>query len=158
MKFLLVVTPPSIYQDIFQAELRNGTFAKESIWKTAVLIPRGAIRYFRGIGLVKVFCKAVTSLLNLRLMSSIKFHDLMHGFGEVRGTGTVDLKDKLIQQLMAMREAVLFEVFLDIQKAYAALDWDRCLDILVAYGVDPRSLRLLWTYWEQLTMVARAGG
>ena len=30
------------------------------------------------------------------------------------GVGTAALKAKLIQQLMAMREAVLFEVFLDL--------------------------------------------
>ena len=39
-----------------------------------------------------------------------------------------------------------------------ALDWDTCLEILVAYRVEPRTLQLLWTYWEHLTMVARDGG
>ena len=59
---------------------------------------------------------------------------------------------------MAMMEAVLFKVFLDSKKAYdaLALDWDICLDILAAYGVGPRMLRLLQTYWEWPTMVARA--
>ena len=57
-----------------------------------------------------------------------------------------------------MREAVFFEVFLDLQKAYYALYWDRCLDIIAAYGVGPSTLQLLWTYWDQLTMVVRASG
>ena len=39
-----------------------------------------------------------------------------------------------------MREAVLFELFLDLQKEYYALDWDRCLEILSEYGVSPRTL------------------
>ena len=59
---------------------------------------------------------------------------------------------------MAMREGVLYEVFLDLQKAYDALDWDRCLKILAAYGVGPRVIRLLWKYWARLTMVASTGG
>ena len=42
-----------------------------------------------------------------------------------------------------MKEAVLFEVLLDLQKAYDALDWEIRLEILVAYGVDPRTIRLL---------------
>ena len=57
-----------------------------------------------------------------------------------------------------MMEAVLFGIFLDSQKSYDALDWDRCLEILVVYGVVLRTIRLLRTYWDRLNMVARAGG
>ena len=62
-----------------------------------------------------------------------------------RETGTATLKAKLLYQLTAMREAVLFEVFLDIRKAYDALDRERILDLLTAYGFDPRTVRLLRT-------------
>ena len=57
-----------------------------------------------------------------------------------------------------MRETVLYEIFMDLQKAYDALDWDRCLEILAVYRVGPRELRILRMYWVWLTMVARAGG
>ena len=33
-----------------------------------------------------------------------------------------------------------------------------CLIFLAAYGVGPRTIRLLWIYCIRLTMVARAGG
>ena len=72
--------------------------------------------------------------------------------------GTATHEAKLLQQIMAMREAVLYEVFLDLQKAYDALDWDRRLKIIGAYGVGPRALGLLRTYWARLTTVVRAGG
>ena len=49
-------------------------------------------------------------------------------------------------------------IFLDLTKAYDALDRSRCLEILEGYGVGPSSRRLLTTYWLRLTMVARAGG
>ena len=57
-----------------------------------------------------------------------------------------------------MREEVLYEIFLDLHKAYDALDRDRCLDILAAYGVGPWAIRLLRRYWNRHMMVARAGG
>ena len=57
-----------------------------------------------------------------------------------------------------MRGAVLFEVFLDLKKAYGALDWDRRLRIIAEYGVGTRDLQLLRAYWGRLTMAARAGG
>ena len=55
-----------------------------------------------------------------------------------------------------MSEAVLFEVFLDLWKAYKVLDRERDLDLLAAYEVGPRTVRLLWMYWDRLTMVAKA--
>ena len=58
-------------------------------------------------------------------------------------------------QLMDLREEVLNDIFLDMHKAYDALERGRCLDILVAYGVGPLDLRLLWRYWYRLAMVSR---
>ena len=49
-------------------------------------------------------------------------------------------------------------IFLNLHKAYGALDRSMCLEILEGYSVGPRACRLLQTYWGQLTMVARAGG
>ena len=57
-----------------------------------------------------------------------------------------------------MREEVLYVIFLDLTKAYDALDRSRCLEILEGYGVGPSARRLLTTYWSRLTMIARAGG
>ena len=49
-------------------------------------------------------------------------------------------------------------IFLDLTKAYDALDRSRCLEILEGYVVGPSARRLLKTYWRRFTMVARAGG
>ena len=40
------------------------------------------------------------------------------------------LEAKTIQQLTEMREVVLYEILLDLHKAYNTLDRYRCLDIL----------------------------
>ena len=68
------------------------------------------------------------------------------------------LETKLFQQLATLREEVLYVIFLDLRKAYDALDRSRCLGILERYSVGPQARRLLQTYWRRLTMVARAGG
>ena len=143
---------------IFQTAFRDETLADDSICQTVVIILKGDGRYFWGIELVEVLWKTATGLLNRRFPSTIRFHDFLHGFRTGRVMGTTDLEAKLLQQLTAMRKAVLRDIFLDLQKAYGALDWDRCLEILALYGVVPRALRLLRTYWVRLTMVAKAGG
>ena len=119
---------------------------------------QGGERRLKGIGLVEVLWKAVTSLLNCQLTAAIKFYDVMHKFWEGRLTGTLVLEANLLQHLRAIREAVIFEVFLDLQKAYDALYWERCLKILAAYGFGPRTLLLFQKYWYHMTMLARAGG
>ena len=102
--------------------------------------------------------KLVAEILNCQLAASITFNDFLHIFWAGRGTGTATLEAKLLQQLAALREEVLYVILLDLHKAYDALDRSRCLEILEGYGVGPRARRLLLTYWRRLTMVARAGG
>ena len=82
----------------------------------------------------------------------------LHSFREGRGTWTATFEVKLIQQVAALREAVIHSIFLDLHKSYDALDESRCLDILDGYSVGPRSLLFLLGYWDQLNMMAQAGG
>ena len=46
----------------------------------------------------------------------------------------------MIHQLMDVMEEVLYEIFLDLHKAYDSLDLGRCINILVIYGVVPQAL------------------
>ena len=102
--------------------------------------------------------KVVAEILNLRFTSSITYHDFLHSFRAGRGKGTATLEANILQQLAALKEEVLYVIFLDLHKAYDALDRSRCLEILEVYGLGPKARKLLQTYWHSLTMVAQAGG
>ena len=102
--------------DIVQAAFQDGTLAEECKWQTVVITLKGKGDFW-GIVLVEVLWKAIARLLNLRLTSAISFHDTLHGFWEEQGMGTAAFEAKLLQQLAATREAVLFKVFLDLCKA-----------------------------------------
>ena len=143
--------------DITQTAFREEKLAEEATWQTVVLLPKGK-REYRGVGLVEVTWKVVAVILHRRLTTGITFHDALHRFQEGCGTGTATFKAKLLQQLVAMREEVLYVIFLDLTKAYDALDRSRSLEILKGYGVGDRVQRLLQEYWDRTTMVARAGG
>ena len=95
---------------------------------------------YRSTGLVEVVLKVVTVILNHRLTISIALHGILNGFRVVCGTGTAYLEAKMLQQLTAMREEVLYAIFLDLHKVYVALDKYICLQILEGYGVGP------WAY------------
>ena len=143
--------------DLVQTAFREGELAEEAMWQTVVLIPKGEKDY-RGIGLVEVMLKVVAAIINRRFTASITYHDFIHGFRAGRGTGTATLEAKILQKLAALREEVLYVIFLDLHKAYDALDRSRCLEILEGYGIGTQSRTLLKTYWHHLTMVERAGG
>ena len=110
--------------------------AEEATWQVVVLILKGKQEY-RGIRLVEVMWKVVAEILNCRLTSSITYHNFLHVFREGRGTGTATLEAKQLQQLAALREEVLYMIFLDLHKEYDALERSRCLEILEGYRVGP---------------------
>ena len=56
-----------------------------------------------------------------------------------------------------MREELLYEIFMELFKAYDALERDRFLYILEGYRVGPRDCRVLCAYWDRLRMVSRVG-
>ena len=113
--------------DLVQTAFLEGELAEEATWQAVVLIPKGKKDYW-GIVLVEVMWKVVAAILNRRFTASITYHDFLHGFRAGRGTGTATLEAKLLQQLAALREEVLYVIFLDLHKAYDALDRSRCLD------------------------------
>jgi len=49
----------------------------------------------------------------------------------------------LAQQLAYLDQEALHEVFIDLRKAYDAMDRERCMLILEGYGVGPKMLRLI---------------
>ena len=92
----------------------------------------------------------ITGLLNFHFTSTIQFYDFFNGFWSGCGTGTAALKTNLLQYITSMREAVIYEIFLDLQKLYNTLDRDKRLEIIAAYGVVPRELFILQTYRSRI--------
>ena len=110
--------------DLVQADFQDKKLAEEAMWQSVVLIPKGKKEY-RGIGLLEVMWKVVAEILNRRFTASITYHEFLHGFRAGRGTGTATLEANLLQQLAALREKVLYVIFLDLHKSYNALDRSR---------------------------------
>ena len=75
---------------IVQAAFRYGKPAEECTWQTVILIPKRK-GDLRGIGIVEVLWKSITSLINRRLMVAILSHNMLHGFRVGWGTGTANL-------------------------------------------------------------------
>ena len=145
------------FVELVQTAFRDGDLTEEVTWQVVVLIHKEKKDY-RGISLVEVMWKVVAAIINRLFTASITYHEFLHGFRAGRGTGTATLEAKLLQKLAALRKEVLYVIFLDMYKAYDALDRSRCLKIREGYDVGPKARRILASDWHRLTMVARAGG
>jgi hypothetical protein len=88
----------------------------------------------------------------------IKFHDSLHGRLSKRGTGTATIEAKLHQSLAWRDQCLLYQIYIDLKKAYKALDREQTLNILAAYGVGPKMLALQKHFWGTAKLVCRVGG
>ena len=59
--------------------------------------------------------------------------------------------------MMEIREEVLYEVLLELRKAYDTLYRERCMEITMGCMVGPWMERIVRYYWDHLLMVARVG-
>ena len=82
-----------------------------------VIIPKGGGGY-RGIGLVRVVWKVCTLIMNSRIQSAIILHNTLHGFRQGMGERTDIMEVNLEQQLAGTVHEPLFQVFIDVKKAY----------------------------------------
>ena len=71
--------------------------------------------------------------------------------------GTNPPEAKMLQKLTGMREEFLYKYLFDLRKDYDEIYRERCTEIIVGYGVGPRTERILRYYWDHLSMVARKG-
>ncbi len=120
------------FVQLLQAVRESGTVPTQMMWMIIVLLPKGGGNY-RGIGLLDPIWKVVEKVI-------VKPHDCLHGGLPCRGTGTAIMEVKLQQQLAWVDQEPLYQIYLDLRKAYDALDWGRCLEILAGYGVEPNFL------------------
>ena len=61
------------------------------------------------------------------------------------------------QKLAGIFHEPLFQVSVDVQKAYDSLYRGRCMEILRRYGLGPQLQRLLQSYWYIQKVVPKAG-
>ena len=141
---------------LVQRKFRDGTPLADLAWAKMVIILKGKGEY-QGILLIEVAWKVCAVVANFLLKRGIVLHDALYRFRGGRGTGTATLEAKLAQQLAGLAHNTLFQVFLDICKAYDSLDMERCIEALKECGVGTNLTRLIKSYWEHERIATNTG-
>ncbi len=121
-----------------------------------VLLPKGGGDY-PGIGLLELLWKVMERIMN-RQLNALPLHEVLHGCRNRRSTGTAIQEAKLAQQLAHLEQEPFYGVFLDLKKAFDAMDRERCLLILEGYGTGPNMVQLIRNFWRDATMFCHASG
>jgi hypothetical protein len=145
-----------LFVALLQMVWERGSVPTQMTWMITILLPKGGGDYC-GIGLLNPIWKVVEKVMVARL-SVIELHDCLHSRLLHRGTGTAIMEVKMQQQLAWVDQASLYQIYLDLRKAYDTLDRGLCLEILAGYGVGPYLLHLQKKFWDKAKMVCRAGG
>ncbi len=145
-----------VFVQMIQTIWDRGEIPMQMSWMVVVLLPKGG-GDFRGIGLLDPCWKVVEKIM-VHQMGAIDFHPCLHKGMPKRGTGMATIQAKLAQQLAWVEQEPLYQIFVDLRKAYHHLDRAKCLEIMTGYGVGPKLLRLQEKFWTQAEMVCRAGG
>jgi hypothetical protein len=125
-------------------------------WVIMVLVPKAGGGYHR-IGLLELVWKVTERVMDHRL-EAIVLHDSLNGCRNRRGMGTAIIEAKLTQQLAHIKQSPFYGAFVDLTKAFDAMDWERCLQLLGEYGVGPNMRQLIRHFWDEATNMCRASG
>jgi hypothetical protein len=114
-----------VFVKLMQAIWEQGSIPEQMKWEIIVLLPKGGGDY-RGIGLLEPFGKVIEKIMVARLLS-FKFHDSLHDRLPGRGIGTTTIKAKLHQSLAWRNQCPLYQIYMDLKKAYDTLDREQTL-------------------------------
>ena len=85
----------------------------------------------------------MSSIINMRMTKSIKFCEEIHGFRRGRGCYTAIGEAKLKIQETTCNYKTLYQIYLDLAKAYDSVDREQVMEILKEYRVGPRIRRYI---------------
>jgi hypothetical protein len=99
----------------------TGEIPQELAWSHLAILPKGD-GGVRGIGLLEHTWKICDRIIDCRIKQAVKFHDILHGLVKHRGTGTAIIEAKLQQEYANITQQPLFQIYLDLKKAYDSVD------------------------------------
>ena len=134
---------------IVQACIRDRVIPDAFLYGILVIIPKDDKGGVRGIGLLEAIHKLISQIINLRIAASISFDNDVHGFWKRRGTYTAIGERKLHMQMAACSSTTLYQIYLDLRKAYDSVSREKVLLLLAKYKIGKNLRRYIATIWEQ---------
>ena len=114
-----------IVSEIVWESLETGITPSFFNYGTLILIPKDDKRGFRGIGLLETIHKLILAIINLQAATAIDCCPEVHDFRCCHGCFMVIGEAKLRMQKAMCHGTTVFQVYLDLRKAYNSIDRKR---------------------------------
>ena len=138
-----------------QACITEGEIPSAFSYGILVIIPKDDKGGVRGIGLLESVHKVISQIINVRMANSIQFCEEVHGFRRHRGTHTAIGETKLKMQIAGCESETIYQIFLDLRKAYDSIARNRVLKLLEKYGVGQNVREYIAEIWRNQRFVLR---
>jgi Reverse transcriptase (RNA-dependent DNA polymerase) len=141
---------------LIQQIFMSGLVPQRLGFSNSVLLPKpdGGIR---GIGHLETLWKVIAIIIKDRILDAVTIEDSLHGFLPTRGTSSAIIEAKLHLDTTIATGSTIYQVFIDLSKAYDSISRPKLLQFLQAYGMDPHLLSLLQNFWDQLWLAPKQG-
>jgi hypothetical protein len=83
---------------LIQHTVTKGDIPVSFSYRVLVLIPKPENQGFRGITLLETIYIIISMIIHLRLLTTIRLHEAVHGFRTNRVAGTATMQVKLLMQ------------------------------------------------------------
>ena len=113
---------------------------------------------YRDIALVETIYKLCSSVINHCMCHNVGWHNGIHRFREGQGCTTTIMEAKHLAEKVKSNGKILYEAFLDLTKAYDAVDQERLFILLHDYGLRSRCQAGLQGTWMDSVLVPKKGG
>lgn len=133
--------------NIIQIVFEMGIIPRQMKQKTLVVIPKGDGNKYLSVGLVYTVWNICSRFFNQHISSKTYCHPYLHGLRTSRWTNTAILMVKLLMDIWYIEGKTIYQVFLDLRKAYDSVDRDILLEILTKYGVGKVITLLISNFW-----------
>ena len=143
---------------LVQKCIEHGEIPDAFLFGILVIIPKDDKGGVRGIGLLEAIHKLISQIINIRMASAVSFDKDVHGFRKRRCTYTAIGERKLRMQMAVCSSTTVYQVYLDLMKAYDSIDRQRVLLILQKYKVGPNLRRYIAKVWEGQKYFLRQAG
>ena len=122
---------------------------------TLVIMPKDDVGGKRGLGLLETLHKLNSQITNLRMANAIIFSQDVHGFRRQRGTFTAIGEAKLRMQMATCKSKTIYQIYLDLSKAYDSIDRNRIKHMLRKCEVGPNLMNYIEKVWDNQCFTLR---